>query len=305
MLLNTYKRCRLSKLFMTHINLPHKKHISSVSSKRFQCIAILILLFFITLHSTVLASDEKIGEPGWLDNLMDKVGSGDEYNPEKIIDFGILPGPFYTPEMEIGIGIAAIGLYKTDRDDEEERISTLSISGFASITKAIGLKVENNSFFNRDQFRLFIDATVIDAPEKYWGIGYEQNSNDDICEEYTNVSFSLAPRFYVRLLDKLYVGAGGDFISSHAEDTVPGGLFHQDNPHGTTVNSSGVSFHLMSDTRDFIPNPYKGYLLNADYYEYKKDFGSDSNYSVTELTANKYWAVHENNIIALLMQTIN
>lgn len=251
-----------------------------------------------TLCTPLFASEKNKDEPGWLDKLMDKVGSGDEYDPEKIIDFGILPGPFYTPEMKLGIGIAAIGLYKTDREDEEDRLSTLSISGFASVTGAIGLQVVNNTFFDRDRFRLFIDGMIYDAPEKYWGIGYEQNSNDDIEEDYTNVSFGITPRFYIRILEKLYVGAGGNFERNQAKDTESDGLFYQDNPHGTKVKNCGVSYHMMSDTRDFIPNSYKGYLLNLDYYDYKKKLGSDSDYSVTEFTANKYFAVHKSNILA-------
>lgn len=263
-----------------------------------RCRLFSLFLVLLVCCSPVYASGESADEPGWLDALMEKLGSGDEYNPDKIIDFGILPGPFYTPETELGIGIAAIGLYKTNRKDDQERISTLSISGFGSITGAIGLNVENHSFFMRDKLRLFIDASIIHAPECYWGIGYAQNADDDNIEDYTDVTFSVMPRLYARVLENLYVGAGFQFIQNQAEDTEPEGLFYQDNPYGTDVVSSGYSLHIMSDTRDYIPNPYKGYLLNLDFYGYEKSLGSDADFSVTELTLNGYWNVHNNNILA-------
>lgn len=234
-----------------------------------------------------------------VDGFLETLGSGEGYDPEKLIDFGILPGPFYTPEMELGIGIAAIGLYKTDRHDEHERISTLSISGFASITGAVGLNVTNQSFFSRDRLRLFVNGLVFDAPDKYWGVGYETNADDANDEDYTHISYQASPRVYLRLVDALYIGTGWDVQYSHARDTAPGGLFHQGNPHGTKVCSSGYSFHLMSDTRDFIPNPFTGHLLNLDHYAYGTNLGSDTDHTVTELTGSTYWAPQAKTILAV------
>lgn len=233
-----------------------------------------------------------------IDGLLESLGSGDEYNPDKIIDFGFLPGPLYTPELKLGIGLAAIGLYKTDREDQEERVSSFSITGFGSITKAIGLVAENQTFFLRDRVRFFIDGKIFDAPEKYWGIGYDQNADDDSEEEYTDVTFQISPRVYHRVWNALYLGAGWDYIRNQALDTDAGGLFYQDNPHGTEVYSSGYSLHIMSDTRDSVLNAYEGHLLNLNYYDYKESFGSETDYSVTEFTFNKYNAVSDKDVLA-------
>lgn len=260
---------------------------------------VLALAFFIAAPLPAHAQGQGESFRSRVDGFLESMGSGEGYDPEKIIDFGFLPGPFYTPEMELGMGIAAIGLYKTDRHDELERISTLSISGFASITGAIGLNVTNQSFFFRDRLRLFVNGLVFDAPDKYWGIGYETNAEDENDEDYTQVSYQAAPRVYLRLVDALYVGTGWDVQYSHARDTTPGGLFHQDNPHGTKVRSSGYSFHLMSDTRDYIPNPFKGHLLNLDHYAYDTDLGSDADYTVTEVTGSTYWAPKAKTILAV------
>ncbi|QEP92741.1 hypothetical protein FZ928_21325 [Klebsiella pneumoniae] len=45
-------------------------------------------------------SREKID--GWLQHL----GASDKFDASKGIDWGVMPGPFYTPELGLGIGTA-------------------------------------------------------------------------------------------------------------------------------------------------------------------------------------------------------
>ena len=57
------------------------------------------------------------------------------FDRSKTIDWGVLPGPFYTPELELGLGIAVVGLYQAD-SRPDSKISSLSLSGFGSSTGA-------------------------------------------------------------------------------------------------------------------------------------------------------------------------
>lgn len=79
---------------------------------------------------------------GWLKGL----GSDNQFNPDKGIDWGVMPGPFYTPELGLGVGMAIVGMYRPDKNDHVSQNSTLSLSGFASSTGAFGLGLENYSF---------------------------------------------------------------------------------------------------------------------------------------------------------------
>ncbi|VTM39050.1 outer membrane protein/protective antigen OMA87 [Klebsiella quasipneumoniae] len=45
---------------------------------------------------------------GWLQHL----GASDKFDASKGIDWGMMPGPFYTPELGLGIGTAVVGLYR-------------------------------------------------------------------------------------------------------------------------------------------------------------------------------------------------
>lgn len=53
----------------------------------------------------------------WVDSLLEDLGSSETVDESKPIDWGVLPGPFYNPEMGVGIGAAAIGLYRVDKQE--------------------------------------------------------------------------------------------------------------------------------------------------------------------------------------------
>lgn len=88
-------------------------------------------------------SREKID--GWLQHL----GASDKFDASKGIDWGVMPGPFYTPELGLGIGTAVVGLYRPDPQDTTSQNSTLTLSGYASSTGAFGLSVKNYTFFDQ------------------------------------------------------------------------------------------------------------------------------------------------------------
>ncbi|GAK86470.1 outer membrane protein [Vibrio ponticus] len=68
------------------------------------CVAICSTVF---ASSAVLAQEEQ----GWMDELLTKLGSSETVDESKLIDWGVLPGPFVNPEQGFGIGVAAVGLY--------------------------------------------------------------------------------------------------------------------------------------------------------------------------------------------------
>ena len=70
-----------------------------------------------------MLSREKID--GWLQHL----GASDKFDASKGIDWGVMPGPFYTPELGLGIGTAVVGMYRPyhqpELDPDAERLRQL------------------------------------------------------------------------------------------------------------------------------------------------------------------------------------
>ena len=69
-------------------------------------ITFLLLMACPTGSQAEALSREKID--GWLQHL----GASDKFDASKGIDWGVMPGPFYTPELGLGIGTAVVGLYR-------------------------------------------------------------------------------------------------------------------------------------------------------------------------------------------------
>ncbi|STV97256.1 outer membrane protein/protective antigen OMA87 [Klebsiella pneumoniae] len=111
-------------------------------------ITFLLLMACPTGSQAEALSREKID--GWLQHL----GASDKFDASKGIDWGVMPGPFYTPELGLGIGTAVVGLYRPDPQDTTSQNSTLTLSGYASSTGAFGLSVKNYTFFDRDLWRV-------------------------------------------------------------------------------------------------------------------------------------------------------
>ncbi|MDR0218211.1 MAG: outer membrane protein assembly factor [Enterobacteriaceae bacterium] len=251
-------------------------------------------IFFATpVYANILPDRQKID--GWLKEL----GGSDEFDAHKKIDWGVLPGPFYTPEMGAGVGVAVIGLYRPDKHDHISQNSSLGLSGFASSTGAFGLNFTNYNFLDNDQWRLFISGTINDTPTYYWGSGYQAGKEDDNKADYRSQEFSIHPRALYRVADATYVGLGWDFSSvnaSNPEDKAK--KYFAESIGGTSVLSSGISTYFSYDTRDFLPNPQRGQAIELIYTYFAPEFGGDNHFSTTQLQFATYHQLSDKTVLA-------
>ncbi|WP_137926774.1 BamA/TamA family outer membrane protein [Cupriavidus sp. 2SB] len=235
----------------------------------------------------------------WIDKILNKLGASKEVDLSHGVDWGILPGPFYNPEMGLGLGAAAIGLYKPKNAEKDTQLSTLTLHGFVTTTGAFGIGADNNTFFGDDSYRFVFSGGLFNMPTSYWGIGYDNAINDANKEGYTHRGVSLQPRMMMRIMPNTYIGGGYDFEYDDAANIERGSAsaFAAD-PHGTHVISSGLTAHFSYDTRDFIPNPYKGQALLINGTVYRRGLGSDFDFETLEITYDKYFAMRERDVLA-------
>ncbi|TGD85739.1 hypothetical protein C9F07_12495, partial [Salmonella enterica subsp. enterica serovar Poona] len=59
---------------------------------------------------------------GWLQQM----GDSDTYDAAKGVNWGVMPGPFYTPELGLGIGTASVGMFRPEAGEEGSQGSTLA-----------------------------------------------------------------------------------------------------------------------------------------------------------------------------------
>ena len=244
-----------------------------------------------SLHSQLLPASQQtdeVKEQGWFENVLDKLGADGGFDESKVIDFSVLPEPFYNPDLQFGIGLSAAGLYKVD-DSEEAKISTLTINGYGSSNASFGVVIDNKMLFNGDRQRFFVLSELSSTHETYYGSGYEQVTDDNNKTAFTLEEVSIRPRYFHRVADHLYIGAGMDFSTQSAKsiDTDGNPAF---SPSEEMIDrrSSGVSTHISYDSRDFINNPYHGSLLELDFSMYRKFLGSQNDFETYGVNFSHY-----------------
>ncbi|MBD2795956.1 BamA/TamA family outer membrane protein [Xenorhabdus sp. 18] len=256
-------------------------------------IASLFAFTVLSAHADTLLDRQKID--GWLNEL----GGSNHFDARKKIDWGVLPGPFYTPEMGVGIGVAVVGLYRPDSSDSVSQTSSLGLSGFGSSTGAFGLNFTNYNFFARDQWRLFVSGTLNNTPTYYWGKGYNVAKRDSNKEKYHSQEFDIHPRLLYRVADATYMGLGWNFSSLNASHPDVGAKRYFDQSvGGRSVISSGVSAYFSYDTRDFLPNARHGQTFEIVYTYFSPALGSDHRFYTTQFQFSAYHPLSEKTVLA-------
>ncbi|MGL5008191.1 MAG: BamA/TamA family outer membrane protein [Plesiomonas sp.] len=254
---------------------------------------------FISILMAGVCSSFPVAAQTWIDDLLTDLGASDSWDERKRIDWGVLPGPFYNPELGVGMGVAAIGLYRADALDRQTQPSTLSLTGFVSSTGAFGIGFENNTLFSQDQWRFFLKGNMKSTPTGYWGVGDEMGSRPENKLHYTADEMALTPQLFYRVAQSTYLGVGSSLFYSSVKDKADN-RYPASSPlaFGSSVMNAGISSHFLYDSRDFIPNPYRGQVFSVNYTYYSPSLGSESAFSALESRYSYYHLIAERDVLA-------
>lgn len=220
--------------------------------------------------------------------------NSNKVDTSKKFDFSIIGGPHYSGDTKLGLGMVAAGLYRVDRSDMEMSPSNVSLYADITTSGAYVIGIEGNTLFRKMKHRIDADLYFSHRPTKYWGVGYDAGKQDHY-SEYNRQTIELKFDFLEKIAKNAYVGASvnvKDIKGQKFEDiTLLGGA----NPNTLAV---GVGAILTYDSRDFIPNPYKGIYAKAEFLYYPKALGSTDQFNRTELTFRYYQRVWKGGILA-------
>ena len=253
---------------------------------------ILAGLMLLSFQSDALPLDKRS-----VDDLLVKLGADNQYDPAKGINWSVLPGPFYTPELKLGLGMAVAGIYRVDPSDSTTQNSSLSFTGFVSSSGALGIGLNNYTFFTDDRWRLFVDGSIAKVPTSFWGSGYDTAQGGE--QSYTNNAVGLHPVLLREVTDSLYIGAGWDFSSMQAnvENAHPGDVFSTWHADASPL-SSGASVAVNYDSRDVVTRPEHGQFFKVEYTVYDPALGSDTHFTAAELQYDYYHLLNEKTVLA-------
>ncbi|MGF1903201.1 BamA/TamA family outer membrane protein [Aliivibrio sifiae] len=231
----------------------------------------------------------------WVDTFLEELGSSEDIDVSRGIDWAVLPGPFANPEQGFGIGVAAVGLYSPLEHKGSAPLSTINITGYGSTSGSYGVGVNNRTYFENDDLRLLVQAKASHTPEYYWGVGKNaaEIDNNKTLVEAQILGFS--PKVAYQFLPNTYFLLGVD-MESYRKLSSDTSLLTQDELSDTFLSASTVS--LEYDSRDFELNAQKGMLFSVNWNAYRAEFGSDYDFDKVTINYRQYHKIFPNTVLA-------
>lgn len=253
-----------------------------------------IALISVLSISSVQAEENESSD--WLESILTKLGSSESVDHSKVIDWGVLPGPFVNPEQGLGIGIAAVGLYVPTGWQANDPYSTLTLTSYGSTSGSYGIGVNNRTYLQQDKLRLLGEAWISHTPGYYWGVGKNAAENDAQKVQYQGQRLLFSPKVAYEVADNFYLKAGVNWQSFSKVEGVNKDILPSEVSDAT---SSGVLLGFEYDTRDFEPNPMKGEFIDVEWISNHQALGSDQSYDNVTVNARRYQRVDQDTILAL------
>ena len=124
-------------------------------------------------------------------------------------------------------------------------------------------------------------------PSKYWGVGYDECSNDDNETDMKRLMGKADVEFLIRIAKDLYIGPMTSMMVLKAydidEEKLP--LYHGQD---LRMHNIGVGLTLQFDSRDNVTNPHRGVYVNVSQMFRPRFLSNDYAFSTTDITANAY-----------------
>ncbi|NOH66766.1 BamA/TamA family outer membrane protein [Vibrio rotiferianus] len=235
-------------------------------------------------------------ESSLMDDILTKLGSSETVDESKLIDWGVLPGPFVNPEQGFGIGVAAVGLYTPYDWQKGDPYSTVTVTSYGSTSGSYGLGLNNRTYLKNDKVRLLGEAWISHTPGYYWGIGSQAAENENNKVQYEGQRLQLSPKIAVEVAPNTYAKLGWQWQSFSKVDGVDGDILPSEVADAT---SSGALFGMEYDTRDFEPNPMRGQFLDIEWIANRDSLGSDEDYDNLVANYRVYQQWSDTTIIAM------
>ena len=214
---------------------------------------------------------------------------------EKKIDFTFAGGLSYSKNTSFGIGLLAAGLFRLDRTDSITAPSDISIFANVSVSGFYALGVTGNTIFSHNKRRLNYTVMFASAPRSFWGIGYDAGRHNPE-STYSEKRYLVEGRYLHEFLPHTYVGGLVSFEHTRGlKFTEPAYLRGEKMKYTAT----GIGAILEYDSRDFIPNPFRGLYVSFQETLFPKGLGNcGKTLWRTTFTADTYQRVWKDGILA-------
>lgn len=238
-----------------------------------------------------LAHDSTVVRPPFFRRMYDGVyryfTESNQVKEEKRFDFSVIGGPHFSSDTKLGLGLVASGLYRMDRSDLSLPPSSISLYGDVTTTGFYLLGIRGTTIFKEDKFRLGINFYFFSFPSKYWGIGYANGNRKNDYTTYKRLEKQIRVDFSKSIFPNTYLGATGLFRHVNGKDFKDIRFLNGEKGDIATL---GFGLFVTYDTRDFLPNPYRGTYIKFEQLFFPDFWGNKFKRSeILFRNYNKLW----------------
>ena len=231
---------------------------------------------------------------GLINWVLDYLNNTNKNKNHKKLDFSVLPGPHFSSDTGLGLGIIGMGLYRQDRRDTISQPSNVSIFGDITTKSSYTVGIFGTHVFPYDKGRIDYEIAANYFKEKFWGIGYEMGNNDANEGLMKRWKIGAKANFLWEVARNVFVGPSLTYdFADILEIDRPELLGGQDRH----VWNIGVGFSLAYDSRDIMTRPTRGVYLNVTQLFRPKFLGSGYAYATTDFRFNTYARLWEGAVI--------
>ncbi len=217
----------------------------------------------------------------------------------KRFDVTFVGAPTYSSTTGLGLGVMAAGLYRIDRTDFQIPPSTVSLFVRATLKGVYTVGIEGINIFKDNRDRFTYRVAFVSQPTDFWGVGYDAAVNNTPIN-YTSNNQQVELSYYHRLCRNLYIGARVNFDYIYTKKSDRELIKPYINGGKSEALSTGLSLLLEYDSRDFIPNPYRGLYLSLQAMSRPKALANiDDNTWRFTATASYYQKLWRGAVLAL------
>ena len=231
---------------------------------------------------------------GLINWVLDYLNNTNKNKNHKKFDFSVLPGPHFSSDTGLGLGIIGMGLYRQDRRDTISQPSNVSIFGDITTKSSYTVGIFGTHVFPYDKGRIDYEISANYFKEKFWGIGYEMGNNDANEGLMKRWKIGAKANFLWEVARNVFIGPSLTYdFADILEIDRPELLGGQDRH----VWNIGVGFSLAYDSRDIMTRPTRGVYLNVTQLFRPKFLGSGYAYATTDFRFNTYARLWEGAVI--------
>lgn len=207
------------------------------------------------------------------------------------------PYVFFSPETQFALGGAVISTIRLS-DDRKVKASSVTLSGYYSVTQSYDLFLQPEFFLDEDKYYITASIDFWRFVDKFWGIG---NSAPDIDNPgYVRRTIWVNAEFDVRVLGSLKIGLNYDLNQTLITDKQENPFLLENSVTGSSGgSSSGLGAVLFLDDRNNSLYPTGGGIAKLSFLTCGRYLASDFSFKRLTFDVKRYITLSPSYVLAL------